>query len=95
MQELKKQVSELIVGSFEKKIENVDWRNDSEFEEKIRTIIDDLDNTVQDAITDASLMIDMKLEKWEADCVPSNYEMMVEDMAYRQDELARSEGFRR
>ena len=89
MRELRKQVSKLILDSFEEKIKDVNWRNDSDFEEKIRNLIEELDDTVQEAITETSLLIDMKLEEWEADCLPSRYEMMVEDMAYRQDEIAR------
>jgi hypothetical protein len=89
MRELRKQVSKLILDSFEEKIKDVNWRNDSDFEEKIRNLIEELDDTVQEAITETSLLIDMKLEEWEADYLPSRYEMMVEDMAYRQDEIAR------
>ena len=89
MRELRKQVSKLILDSFEEKIKDVNWRNDSDFEEKIRSLIEELDDTVQEAITETSLLIDMKLEEWEADYLPSRYEMMVEDMAYRQDEIAR------
>lgn len=88
MKELQAEVSELILKYFDEKIKNVNWRDDDSKEE-ISQIIEDLDDSVQEAITDAALTIDDKLEEWEADCLPSRYEEMCEDMMFRQDELAR------
>lgn len=89
MKEFKDQVSKLILDYFDKKIENVNWRNDTEFEDDIRSIIEELDEEVADIITNTSLAIDKRLEEWEADYNQSFMEELTQDQYERENELAR------
>ncbi len=87
MKELRKKISALINNYYDGKLWNVDWRGDTEFEDDIRSIIDETLETIDDLLLSTERTIDGKIEDWESDYNPSFQEEMEEDSIARNNAL--------
>lgn len=87
MKDTENKISALIFNYFEDKIARVNWREDTEFEDEIRTLIDECEEDVMDLLSHTDRVIDDKLEHWEAEKNLSWDDQFDEYLAFREDEL--------
>lgn len=87
MKETQNKISALIYNYFENKIARVNFRGDTEFEDDIRSMIDECEEDVMELLRHCDKVIDDKLEHWEAEKNLSWEDQFDEYLAFREDEL--------
>lgn len=87
MKETQNKISALIYNYFENKIDKFNFRGDTEFEDDIRSMIDECSEDVCDFIKDLDKLIDQRLEDYEADYNDSYEAQLNNYLAFREDEL--------
>jgi hypothetical protein len=87
LKETQNKISALIYNYFEDKIQNLDFREDTEFEDDIRSMIDECEEDVMELLRHCDKVIDDKIEDWEADYNESYETQLNEYLAFREDEL--------
>lgn len=87
LKETQNKISALIYNYFEDKIKNLNFRGDTEFEDDIRSIIDECEEDVMELLRHCDKVIDDKIEDWEADYNESYGDQLRSYLAFREEEL--------